>query len=114
MTRRPPRSLTGDRYLETLVPSAEKLVAAVRRDDMMFVEAMLADAEMVYDDPLTGAHALVVLLAAMVPDDQAAADLLRWRANPHEYQRLRAAGVSAAEAARLATQVSPIRKETAA
>ncbi|WP_116201304.1 hypothetical protein [Amycolatopsis circi] len=111
MTRRPPDSpLTGDRYLETLVPSAEKLVAAVRRDDTMFVEAMLADAEMVYEDALTGAHALVVLLAAMVPDDRTAAELLRWRANPDEYRRHRAAGVPAKEAAELAAQIAPIRR----
>ncbi|WP_432846013.1 hypothetical protein ACQPXB_36070 [Amycolatopsis sp. CA-161197] len=102
--------LTGDRYLETLVPSAEKLVQAVREDNPMFVEAMLADAEMVYGDALDGARALVVLLAGMVPDDQTAEELLRWRANPAEYQRLRATGVSAREAAELAAQVPPPRR----
>ncbi|WP_093573075.1 hypothetical protein [Amycolatopsis rubida] len=74
--------LTGDRYLETLVESAEKLVRAVRRENMLMVDAMLADAEMVYRDPLTGARAMVVLLAAMVPDDRTAAELLQWRAAP--------------------------------
>lgn len=105
---------TGDRYLETLIPSAEKLAAAVRRDDPMHVDAMLADAEQLYGDPLAGARALVVLLAAMVPDDQPAAELLRWRSNPHEYRRLRALGVGAAEAAEIAAAVRPIAKGTAA
>ena len=105
----PSTELTGDRYLETLVPSAEKLIRAVREDRPMHVAAMLADAEQVYDDPLAGAQALVVLLAAMVPDDKAGAELLLWRKNPHEYRRLRAAGVGAAEAAELAAQVTPIR-----
>lgn len=115
MTRRPPDTqLTGDRHLETLVPSAEKLVRAVRNDQPMHVDAMLADAEMVYGDPATAARALVVLLAAMVPDDQTAADLLAWRRNPHEYRRLRAAGVPAREAAHLAAQVAPIRKASVA
>ncbi|RSN26533.1 hypothetical protein DMC63_01470 [Streptomyces sp. WAC 05977] len=102
-------ALTGDRYLETLVPSAEKLVHAVRRDDPMHVDAMLADAEQLYGDPLAGARALAVLLAAMVPDDRTADDLLRWHRNPHEYRRLRALGVPAAEAGELAAQVTPIR-----
>jgi hypothetical protein len=115
MTRRPPDTeLTGDRHLETLVPSAEKLVRAVHDDQPMFVEAMLADAEMVYGDPATAARALVVLLAAMIPDDQTAAELLAWRKNPREYRRLRAAGVPARQAAHLAAQVAPIRKGSAA
>lgn len=107
-------SLTGDRYLETLVPSAERLVRAVHNGQSMHVEAMLADAEMAYGDPLDGARALVVLLAAMVPDDKTAAQLLRWRANPHEYLRLRAAGVGSEQAAELAATVRPIKKGTAA
>lgn len=107
-------TLTGDRYLETLVPSAEKLVQAVHTGQLMHVEAMFADAEMVYDDPLDGARALVILLAAMVPDDKTAAHLLRWRSNPHEYLRLRAAGVSSEQAAELAATVRPIKKGAAA
>lgn len=107
-------NLTGDRYLETLIPSAEKLVQAVHNDKPMHVDAMLADAEMVYGDALGGARALVVLLAAMVPDDKPAVQLLRWRANPHEYHRLRAAGVSSEQAAELASTVRPIKKGTAA
>jgi hypothetical protein len=111
MTRRPPETeLTGDRYLETLVPSAEKLIQAVRREDLMFVDAMFADAELVYGDPLTGARAMAVLLGGMAPDDQPGAELLRWRANPAEYLRLRAAGLSSREAAELAAQIAPIRR----
>ena len=106
----PSTELTGDRYLETLVPSAEKLVRAVHEDRPMHVEAMLADAEQLYGDPLAGARALVVLLAAMVPDDQTAAQLLAWRRNPHEYRRLRGLGVPAVEAAELAAQVTSIRR----
>lgn len=85
-------ALTGDRNLDTLVESAGKLVRAVRRDDSLMVDAMLADAEMAYGDPLTGARAMVVLLAAMVPADQPTAELLLWRANPR--QRLRPAAVA--------------------
>lgn len=107
-------SLTGDRYLDTLIPSAEKLVRAVRDGSGMHVEAMLADAEMAYGDPLDGARALVVLLAAMVPDDKPATQLLKWRANPHEYLRLRAAGVGSEQAAELAATVRPIKKGKAA
>jgi len=105
----PTTELTGDRYLETLVPSAEKLIRAVHEERPMHIEAMLADAEQLYGDPLTGAHALVVLLAAMIPDDKTAAELLAWRKNPHEYRRLRSLGVPAAEAAELAAQVTSIR-----
>ncbi|RSN65444.1 hypothetical protein DMH01_03445 [Amycolatopsis sp. WAC 04182] len=101
-------SITGDKYLDLLVPSAAKLVQAVRNDESMHIEAMLADAEQVYGDPLDAARALVILLAAMVPDDRAAEDLLRWHQNPHEYRRLRKAGVGAAEAGVLASQVRPI------
>jgi hypothetical protein len=106
----PSTELTGDRYLETLVPSAEKLIRAVHEERPMHIEAMLADAEQLYGDPLTGAHALVVLLAAMIPDDKTAAELLAWRKNPHEYRRLRALGVAATEAAELAAQVTSIRR----
>jgi hypothetical protein len=106
--------MTGDRYLEKLVPSAEKLVQAVRNDEHMHVEAMLADAEELYGDALDGTRALVILLAAMVPDDKTATQLLRWRANPHEYLRLRGAGVGSEHAAELAATVRPIKKGTAA
>src|ERR1043166_2247817 len=106
-------SLTGDRYLETLVPSAEKLVRAVRDGRGMHVEAMLAEAEMAYGDPLEGARALVVLLAAMVPDDKTATQLLRWHANPHETRRLRAAGVGSEQAAQLAATGRPIKRGAA-
>ena len=102
-------SITGDKYLDMLVPSAEKLVHAVRNDRQLHIEAMIADAEQIYGDPLDAADALVVLLAAMVPDDKTPAELLRWFQNPHEYRRLRMAGVGAAEAGVLASQVRPIR-----
>jgi len=107
-------SLTGDKWLDLLVPSAEKLVHAVRDDESMHIEAMIADAEQVYGDPLDAAHALVVLLAAMVPDDQSPEALLRWHQNPHEYRRLRAAGVGSYQAAELAATVRPIKKGSAA
>lgn len=110
----PSTELTGDRYLETLVPSAEKLIRAVHEERPMHVEAMLADAEQLYGDALTGARALVVLLAAMIPDDQTAAQLLAWRRNPHEYRRLRALNVPAAEAAELAAAVTSIRSRAVA
>lgn len=110
----PSTELTGDRYLETLVPSAEKLIRAVHDERPMHIEAMLADAEDLYGDALTGARALVVLLAAMIPDDRTAAELLRWRKNPHEYRRLRSLGVPAHEAAECAAAVTSIRTRAVA
>lgn len=106
--------LTGDRYLETLVHSTDLLVRGVHEDDTLAVDAAFADAEQVYGDPLDGARALVVLLAARVPDDSTAAQQLQWRSNPHEYRRLRRAGVSAEQAATLAATVRPITKAGAA
>ncbi|MEC3977877.1 hypothetical protein [Amycolatopsis sp. H20-H5] len=99
--------LTGDRYLDSLVPSAVRLIRAVRQNRPMPIEAVFADAETIYDRPLDAARALVILLAAMVPDDRTAGDLLRWRANPHEYLRLRAAGLNADAAAMHAAMLSP-------
>lgn len=103
-------ALTGDRYLEKLVPSAEKLIHAVREGNQLAIDAMFADAEQLYGDPLTGARALSVLLAAIAADDRPAEQALLWRRNRIEYLRLRNAGVGADEAALLSSQISSIRK----
>lgn len=106
-------TITGDRRLDRLLPSVELLVRAAHTDQAWQVDAALADAETLYGDPLTAAHALVVLLAAMVPDDCPATGLLRWRINPHEYRRLRTLGVPALEAAEVASRVRPLSRRQA-
>lgn len=106
--------LTGDRRLDQLLPSAEKLVMAVRTGNDLYIDAMLADAELEYGDALTGARAMCVLLAALVPEHHSAEHLLKWNRNPDEYRRLRAAGVPAPEAAELSAHVTPIRPHRAA
>jgi hypothetical protein len=80
----------------------------------MHVDAMLADAEAVYGDPLAAARAMVVLLAAMVRDDREPTQLLRWWQNPVEYRRLRASGVDAETAGQLAARVIEYRNGTVA
>lgn len=105
--------LTGDRHLDKLVPSAERLVQAVRTGAAMPIDAAFADAEHVYGNNLDAARALVVLLAAMVPDDRTAGELLRWRVNSHEYRRLRAAGITAESAAICAAHLVVGQKQEA-
>lgn len=102
--------LTGDRHLEQLVPSAEILIHGVHEDHTLPIDAALADAEDLYGNPLDAARALLILIAAMVPDDRSPGDLLQWHTNPHEYRRLRRAGMDAEHAAACASRVAPIRK----
>ena len=83
-------SLTGDPLTDALIPPAIRLIWAVREDNQPAVAEAIADATEVAD--LT---ALVIVLAAMVPDDQAPTALLAWMHNPAEYLRLREAGVGA-------------------
>lgn len=79
------RAVTGDSYTDALVPLACQLAAAVHDYDRAEIARLLDCVD------LTG---LVVVLAAMVPDDLAPSELLGWLGHPHEYTRLRAAGVS--------------------
>lgn len=109
-----PDSPTGDRRMDRLLPLATKLVRAAHRNDHLGVEAVLVDAEDFADDPVTAARMLVVLLAAMCPDDATASELLAWRRNPVEYHRLRGLGVPSAEARTLAARLADSLRGSAA
>lgn len=95
-------SLTGDALTDWAVPLASRLIWAVREDDKDEVAAVLSEAR--DEAARVGIDALVLVLAAMVPDDLPPSELLAWRANPAEYLRLRAAGVGSYAAASLCRQ----------
>lgn len=94
-------SLTGDPLTDSVVPAAEALVEAVRQGDAAVVAEAFASAQQLGD---AGLHALVVVLAAMVPDDRRPSRLLAWLRDPTEYQRLRESGVDSATALTLVYQ----------
>ncbi|NUR80750.1 MAG: hypothetical protein HOQ21_09940 [Dermatophilaceae bacterium] len=94
-------SLTGDPLTDSVLPAAEVLTAAVRRGDAEAVATALNAAGQLGD---AGLHALIVVLAAMVPDDRRPSRLLAWLRDPTEYQRLRASGVDSATALTLVYQ----------
>lgn len=96
-------SLTGDPLTDSVVPAAEALVEAVRHADTAAVAEELAAVQQLGD---AGLHALVVVLAAMVPDDRRPSRLLAWLSDPEEYHRLRASGVDCATALTLIYQQS--------
>lgn len=105
-----PASPTGDPDMDRLLPTAALLVGAAHLEDQLGIHAALADAAASVGDPLRAAHLLVVLLAAMCDDDTTPAELLAWRRNPVEYQRLRTVGVPSDQARALAGRV-PARLE---
>lgn len=82
-------SLTGSAELDALVPIAARLSAAVHDQDAETVRDLLA--ARTSPEQL---RQLVVLLAAMLPDDLTPRESLAWLAAPDEYARLRAEGVS--------------------
>lgn len=84
-------SSTGDPLTDAAVGPAVRLVKSVRKQDAAGVAEILADAHQAGPDAV---NALVVVLAAMVPDDVTPTALLSWLADPAEYRRLRACGVS--------------------
>jgi hypothetical protein len=92
--------LTGDPLTDAVLPAAMAIVWAVREASPVAVAQALTEAITAAGDH--SQHALIIVLAAMVPDDLAPSDLLAWRSNPTEYLRLREAGVGAFAAARLA------------
>jgi hypothetical protein len=105
----PAPSLTGDAATDAVLPAAVNLVWAVRQDSQDEVAGALLDAA----DALSGRverpdvvslSALVVVLAAMVPDDQSPAELLAWRRNRDGYLRLREAGFDSRTAAQFAAE----------
>lgn len=84
-------SLTGDSLTDAAVGPAARLVKSVRKQDAAAVAEILTDAHCSGPDAV---NALLVVLAAMVPDDVTPPALLSWLADPVEYRRLRACGVS--------------------
>ena len=89
-------SLTGDPLTDSVVPAAQALAWAVKTSDADHVTATLGA---VRDElGVAGLQALIVVLAAMVPDDRSPAELLAWRQNPDEYVRLLVSGVDASTA----------------
>lgn len=85
-------SLTGDQITDSVIGHASQIVRAVREYNADTIAATLAA---VQDQAgMRGVHALLLVLAAMVPDDTPPAPLLAWLADPDEYRRLRARGVS--------------------
>lgn len=91
-------ALTGDPLTDAVIPAAVRLIWAVRELNHDAVAEAITDAT---DTGEHGLQALLVVLAAMVPDDQAPTALLAWMGNPAEYLRLRQNGVGAVGAALL-------------
>lgn len=85
-------SLTGDPLTDGVIDRASHIVWAVRERDAAAIAETIAA---VQDEAgVRGVHALLLVLAAMVPDDTPPAPLLAWLVDPDEYRRLRARGVS--------------------
>jgi hypothetical protein len=103
-------SITGDRITDGMVGRAAQIVCAVRQHDAATIAETLAAVQQ--QAGMRGVHALLLVLAAMVPDDTPPAPLLAWLADPDEYRRLRARGVSSITAgARVRLRAE--RRETA-
>lgn len=82
-------TLTGHDFTDALLPTASDLVWAVKTGDHDAISRAVAAVEQV---PL-GLRGLVVVLAAMLPDDQSPSDLLSWRLDPDRYLALRERGL---------------------
>lgn len=82
--------------LAQLVPAATALVWAVRTGNAAELDTALVEATA--HAGWAGVRALVVLLAAMVPDDETPSRLLGWLPDPDGYLRLREQGVSRVDA----------------
>lgn len=95
-------SLTGDALTDWAVHLAQTLIWAVREGDAERVAEVLTEAR--DEAGRASVDALVIVLAAMVPDDLPPSELLAWRTNPAEYLRLREAGVGSYAAASLCRQ----------
>jgi hypothetical protein len=93
-------SLTGDPRTDRMVPTAVRMVGAVREWDLDEVTAALDEA----GDDLP---VLVLVLAAMVPYDRTPGELLRWVGRRDEFKRLVEYGIDPSTAA---TIVHNLRK----
>lgn len=82
--------------LAQLVPTATALVWAIRTGNTAELDTALRQATTLAG--WAGPRALVVLLAAMVPEDEPPSQLLGWQDDPEGYLRLREHGVSRVDA----------------
>lgn len=71
-------SLTGDAQTDALVPIAQRFVGAVHDGDTELVDELVAQTILATGGKCDPGTALAVVLAAMVPDDQAPSRLLAW------------------------------------
>jgi hypothetical protein len=85
-------SVTGDPLTDSVIDHASHIVWAVRERDATTIANTLTAVQDQAGE--RGVHALLLVLAAMVPDDTTPAALLAWLADPDEYRRMRARGVS--------------------
>lgn len=88
--------VTGDAETDAVLPVAARLVAAVRDYDRELIDQLIRTTG---DLPV-----LLIVTAAMVPDDYSSAELLGWVDNPTEYARLRTAGVDSLTASALVSR----------
>lgn len=108
----PDRSLTGDPLTDSLLPVGLRLVGAVRDGDRDAVDAAFRAAESAVGDlvddpgPSLPGEALAVVVAALVPLDQAPTALLGWLQEDIEFRRLTDAGVGEQMARFLAATVT--------
>lgn len=93
-------SLTGDPRTDRMVPIAARLVGAVREWDLDEIAGAVVEAR---EDMM----ALVIVLAAMVPYDRTAGELLGWVGHREEFKRLVDFGIDPSAAA---TIVNSLRK----
>lgn len=88
--------VTGDARTDALVPVAARLVAATRDYDRELINQLIA--------ATADVHGLIVVLAAMIPDDYSPGELVGWTTDPDEYNRLRTAGVDSLTASALVSR----------
>lgn len=86
-------SLTGDATTDELVPVAQRVVGAVRDMDWHQLDECLAEAIETTGGRCDPAVALLVVCAAMVPEDSQPSRLLGWVGSHVEYDRLTRRGV---------------------
>jgi hypothetical protein len=90
--------VTGVEPIDQVAAVASHLVWAVREMDRVEVGTVLSAAGCSCACDHSRMHELVVMLAAMVPDDLSPSVLLAWLADPEGYLRLRERGVGAFKA----------------
>lgn len=77
-----------------LVPAATELIWALRTGAEREIATAFGQATAIAGGGVRGLRALALLLAAMVPDDEAPSHLLGWLDDPDGYLRLRGTGLS--------------------